>query len=72
MIRKKLSNKAIVENKNLIRDRLEVLKKNPMYGLKHKQKEALHNIKELSNDIKEKQDQFLTTVNHGPKKILLK
>ena len=50
-IKKKLFNKAIIDNKNLIRDRLEVLKKNPMYGLKHKQKEAFENIKQISQSI---------------------
>jgi len=38
-----------------------VLKKNPIYGLKSRQQDALFNIKELSTKIKEKQEQFMST-----------
>jgi len=38
-----------------------VLKKNPIYGLKSGQQDALLNIKELSTKIKEKQEQFMQT-----------
>jgi len=37
-----------------------VLKKNPIYGLKSRQQDALLNIKELSTKIKEKQEQFMS------------
>ena len=59
-LKKKLIAKALADNTTLTQLRLDVLKKNPIYGLKSRQQDALLNIKELSTKIKEKQEQFMS------------
>lgn len=52
-IRKKLLMKAIKDNRYLCQARYKVLTKNPLYGLRQKQKKALNNIKDIHKQLNE-------------------
>ena len=58
-----MTEQAFDEQKKLTHLRFKRLQQNPVFGQKTKQKEAMNNIKELSNTIKGKLDEFILIQN---------
>ena len=58
-IKKKITEQAFEEQKVLTHYRLKLLQRNPVYGFKNMQKQAMHNIKSLTEQIKFKLDEFI-------------
>lgn len=48
MVKRKLFQKALKDNRYLVRARFSILTKYPIYGLNEKQKKAMQNIKNVS------------------------
>lgn len=53
-VRKKLLQEAIEKQRELAKARYQILSKNPIYGLKAKQREALKNISLMNSALKKK------------------